>query len=176
MSDGNPVPVLPFVIWGSSFFRHSSFVISHFPNSIHMEQRGDPVNLAPLQSKVNAADIAPESLAGNQHLTQSQKISEASRQFEAMLLRQILSETQKPVIQSEFTDNSTAAGIYQDLITNQLSDSLSKSDAIGLAKTFEQQLNRKPEAESLNSEAGSPTSDLRLSSARNSISIFNPKP
>jgi Rod binding domain-containing protein len=59
-----------------------------------------------------------------------------------MLLRQILSETQKPVIQSEFTDNSTAAGIYQDLITNQLSDSLSKSDAIGLAKTFEQQLNR----------------------------------
>jgi Rod binding domain-containing protein len=87
-----------------------------------------------------AADVDPQSLAGNQSLTEKQKIAEASRQFEAILLRQILSETQKPVITSEFTDNSTAAGIYQDFIVNQMSDSLSKSGALGFAKIFEQQL------------------------------------
>ena len=80
------------------------------------------------------ADVPLESLAGNKALTENQKIAEASRQFEAVLLRQFLSESQKPVIQSEFTDNSTAAGIYQDFITNQLADSLSRGGGIGLAK------------------------------------------
>ena len=92
-------------------------------------------------SQAPAADVDPESLVGSKRLTEHQKIGEASRQFEAMLLRQILSETQKPVIKSSFTDNSTAAGIYQDFITNQLSDCLSKSGGLGLAKVFERQLN-----------------------------------
>jgi Rod binding domain-containing protein len=94
----------------------------------------------PLQRHVVASNIPPEQLAGNKSLTQQQKIGEASRQFEAILLRQILSETQKTVIPSEFTDNSTAAGIYQDLVTNTLADSISKSGSFGLAKVFDQQL------------------------------------
>lgn len=101
------------------------------------------MNVAALPSnQVSAAEVAPESLAGNQSLSEHQKIAEASRQFEAMLLRQILSETQKPVIQSEFSDNSTAAGIYQDLATNQMADSMSKSGAFGFAQVFERQLDR----------------------------------
>jgi flagellar protein FlgJ len=101
------------------------------------------MNIAALQSnKASAADIAPEALAGNQSLSEHQKIAEASRQFEAMLLRQILAETQKPVFKSEFTDNSTAAGIYQDLATNQMADSLSKSGALGFAQVFDRQLDR----------------------------------
>jgi Rod binding domain-containing protein len=91
-------------------------------------------------SRASAVDVAPESLAGNKSLSEHQKIAEASRQFEAMLLRQILSETQKPVIQSEFSDNSTAAGIYQDLATNQMADGMSKSGAFGFAQVFERQL------------------------------------
>lgn len=89
---------------------------------------------------MDASNIAVEDLAGNQHLNQQQKVAEASRQFEAIMLKQILSESQKPVITSEFTDNSTAAGIYQDYITNTLADNMSKSGTLGLAKVFEQQL------------------------------------
>jgi len=100
------------------------------------------MNISPLTSAnpVDTTNIPVEDLAGNQHLTQNQKIAEASRQFEAIMLRQILSEAQKPVFTSEFTDNSTAAGIYQDLITNSLADSMSKSGTLGMAKIFEQQL------------------------------------
>jgi flagellar protein FlgJ len=100
------------------------------------------MNIAPIQtqSPVNAANVPVEELAGDKSLSEQQKISEASRQFEAIMLRQILSESQKPVITSEFTDNSTAAGIYQDYITNTLADSMSKSGTLGLAKIFEQQL------------------------------------
>jgi Rod binding domain-containing protein len=107
------------------------------------------MNIAALQSDpVSAADIAPEALAGNKALSEHQKIAEASRQFEAMLLRQILSESQKPVIKSEFTDNSTAAGVYQDFVTNQMADSLSKSGTLGFAQVFQQQLDH-PAAKNL---------------------------
>jgi Rod binding domain-containing protein len=98
------------------------------------------MNISPIQSTGDAANTPVEELAGNKSLTEQQKIAEASRQFEAIMLRQILSESQKPVITSEFTDNSTAAGIYQDYITNTLADSMSKSGTFGLAKIFEQQL------------------------------------
>jgi len=98
------------------------------------------MQISAIHPKINPSHLELESLAGNKSLTQDQKIAEASRQFEAILLRQFLSESQKPVIQSEFTDNSTASGIYQDFITNQLSDSLSRSGGIGIAKTFERQL------------------------------------
>ena len=93
-----------------------------------------------IQPKIDASHLQLESLAGSKALTQDQKIAEASRQFEAVLLRQFLSESQKPVINSEFTDNSSSAGIYQDMITNQLADSLSRGGGIGLAKSFERQL------------------------------------
>jgi Rod binding domain-containing protein len=94
----------------------------------------------PLIQPVNDANVPIEDLAGNKHLTQQQKIHEASRQFEAILLQQILSEMQKPVITSEFTDDSTAAGIYQDTISNALAQSISKSGGFGFAKIFEEQL------------------------------------
>jgi Rod binding domain-containing protein len=57
-----------------------------------------------------------------------------------VLLRQFLTESQKTVIKSEFTDDSTTSGIYQDFITNQLADSLSRGGGIGLAKSFQRQL------------------------------------
>src|ERR1700743_994701 len=98
------------------------------------------MNIAPIQSATDASKIPLEDLAANKHLTEQQKVAEASRQFEAIMLRQILSESQKPVITSEFTDNSTASGIYQDYITNTLADSMSKSGTLGLSKVFEQQL------------------------------------
>jgi Rod binding domain-containing protein len=93
-----------------------------------------------VQSPVDTSTIPVEDLAANKHLTKQQKIHEASRQFEAIMLQQILSEMQKPVITGEFTDDSTAAGIYQDYISNTLAQSISKSGGFGFAKVFEQQL------------------------------------
>lgn len=100
------------------------------------------MDLTPLQKPVSARDIPPERLAANTSLSEKEKIGEASRQFEAILIRQILEASQKTVIHSKFSDNSTAGSIYRDLVTNQLADSISKSGSFGLAKIFEQQLNR----------------------------------
>jgi len=97
------------------------------------------MNVSPLQNNP-AADVPIEQLAHNHKLTEEQKVAEVSRQFEALLLRQILQETQKTVIQSKFADNSTTAGIYHDMVTTQLADSISKSGTLGLAQSLERQL------------------------------------
>jgi peptidoglycan hydrolase FlgJ len=104
------------------------------------------MEVSALQPRVNAADIQPERLAGNPALSETQKIAEASRQFEAILLKQILDSSQKTVIQSKYSDNSTSSSIYHDMVTNQLADSISKSGSFGLSKTFEQQLQRQDHA------------------------------
>ena len=94
-----------------------------------------------LQPKIDTTHVDIESLAGNQSLSQDQKIAEASKQFEAILLRQFLSESQKSSVKGgALEDDSTTTSIYQDMISNQLSDSLSSGNGIGLAKMFEHQL------------------------------------
>jgi len=98
------------------------------------------MTISPLQPKIDTSHVDIESLAGNQSLSQDQKIAEASKQFEAILLRQFLSESQKPMVQGELEDDSTTSSIYQDMISNQLSESLSSGNGIGLAKMFEHQL------------------------------------
>jgi len=98
------------------------------------------MTISPLQSKIDPAHVDIESLAGNQSLTQDQKIAEASKQFEAILLRQFLSESQKSTVHGELDDDSTTSGIYQDMITNQLAQSMSSGNGVGLAKVFQQQL------------------------------------
>jgi flagellar protein FlgJ len=98
------------------------------------------MQVAAIQAKIDTAHLTPEELAGNKRLTKEQKIAEASKQFEAIMVRQILAEAQKSSIKTEFTDNSTASGIYKDFVTEQLANSISHSGGIGLAKTFEQQL------------------------------------
>jgi Rod binding domain-containing protein len=104
------------------------------------------MNIPTIQPHIDASEIAPERLAKNPQLTDQQKIGEASRQFESILLKQILDSSQKTVIKSKFAEDSTSSGIYHDMVTTRLADSISKSGSFGLAKTFNQQLNRAPSA------------------------------
>jgi peptidoglycan hydrolase FlgJ len=100
------------------------------------------MDVSPLPSSVKASAVPFEKLAGNPNVSESDKVKEAARQFEAILLRQILGEARKTVITSSEEHESNEKGIYDDMINNQMADSISHSGAFGLAKSLEGQLVR----------------------------------
>ena len=48
------------------------------------------MNISPLQPAIKASDVPLDQLARNPNISQKDKVGEACRQFEAVLLRQIL--------------------------------------------------------------------------------------
>jgi len=89
---------------------------------------------------VDLANVPLENLAANKQASEKDKVAEASRAFEALLLRQILQESQKPVFPSKVIGSSTVDGIYKDMVINQLAESISKSGSFGLAQGLAAQL------------------------------------
>src|SRR5438552_12283113 len=89
-----------------------------------------------------SAELSPEQLAHNPKLSDAEKIGQLSRQFEAVLLRQILQQAHKTIIKSSLTEESATTGIYQDMITNQLAECISKSGSFGFAHNLQEELTR----------------------------------
>lgn len=87
-------------------------------------------------------DIPLEQLARNRTLDDSEKIAELSRQFESLLVRQILAEAQKGVSDLGSAGQGVASAIYRDIVTGIQADNISRSGAMGLAQTLERQLVR----------------------------------
>ena len=113
------------------------------------------MDLSPLSPAGRGADVRLEQLAAHPALSEQDKLAQASRHFEAALLRQILADARKPVFPSRFTDQSAVHGIYHDMVTSQLADSISQSGEFGLARSLESQLNRAPATPPKNSPANS---------------------
>ena len=98
------------------------------------------MDIPPLQSQAKASVVPFDQLASNPNVSDRDKVKEACRQFEAVLLRQILGEARKTVIPSSTNSDSNVSGIYNDMVNNQMADSISRSGAFGLAKSLQAQL------------------------------------
>ena len=95
-----------------------------------------PINM----QTMSANHLAVEQLAQNRQLTEPQKVGEVARHFEAILLRQFLSEATKPMFSSNEGMNAAQRGVYQDMIVNTLADTISRTGEFGLSPAFRQQL------------------------------------
>lgn len=105
------------------------------------------MNVSSLQPALKASEIPLEKLE-SAHLTEAQKVGEVARQFEAVLLRQILASARKNLIKSEINPESNQSGIYTDMVNNQLANDISRTGTFGLARSLKTQLTRqvlKPE-------------------------------
>ena len=92
------------------------------------------------QSHVRATDQPFEKLANNPNISDKEKTTEACRQFEAVLLRQILTDATKTLFKSSANPESSSDGIYQDMITNNLADQMSRAGGFGLSRVLSKQL------------------------------------
>ena len=93
-----------------------------------------------LQRQVRAADLPIEKLAASTQISEQEKLAEVSRQFESILLRQILADAHKPLFDSTLNPKSAASEVYRDMITSRLADQISRGDGIGLANLLARQL------------------------------------
>ena len=98
------------------------------------------MDILPYHPRTKASDVPLEQLAGNQKISDRDKVAEVSRQFEAVLLRQILQETRKSSVTSSSSADATTSGIYDDMINNQLAESISRSGSFGLGKSLQGEL------------------------------------
>lgn len=103
-----------------------------------------------------AADVPLEKFAKNPHVSDAQKVAEASRQFEALLLRQMLAEARKPMFESQLTPKVPGRDFYEDMVNDRLADAMSRNGSFGLARSLERQLSRQLLPKT-HSQDGSPT-------------------
>ena len=98
------------------------------------------MDIKPSNPANRATAVPLERIADNKTLSKPEKIAEVSRQFEAVLLRQILGSARKTVFKSPVNQDSLSSGIYQDMVTDQLAESISRSGSFGLARSLQSQL------------------------------------
>lgn len=119
------------------------------------------MNVSATQHPLASGSPAGES-AISPSTPEDQQLDEATRQFEAVFLRQMLQQMRKPLFKSDFVSDSATSGIYQDLVNTQLADSMSQSGGLGLARQLKVQLQRQlsapaaaepPPAQNLNHES-----------------------
>ena len=101
------------------------------------------MEIKPLQTQhIDPSKLPLDRLAASTKVPERQKVAEVSRAFEAVLLRQILQESQRPAFSSKTKGSATTESIYRDMVVNQMAESISKSGTFGLGKSLERALQR----------------------------------
>jgi Rod binding domain-containing protein len=98
------------------------------------------MHIQPHHGAAKVSQLPLQSLAGNPNISDEDKVAEVSRQFEAVLLRQIMQQAHKPT--PDAAGNSLSSDVYSDMINQQLAQSISQSGAFGLAKNLQGELTR----------------------------------
>ena len=112
------------------------------------------MDVHPLSRSVRAAELPLDKLAASSQVPEKEKVAEVSRQFESLLLRQILSQAQKPLFNSGLSGGGTTNAIYQDMVTQQLADRISHGGTFGFARLLETQLASRMTEENLKTSDG----------------------
>jgi Rod binding domain-containing protein len=111
---------------------------------------------------LDLSNLPLDRLSASTQIDEKAKIGEVSRAFEAVLLRQILQQSQKPAFPSKLIGKTTADGIYQDMVVNQLAENISKSGSFGLAKSLTGELQRQTGAAQSAAPAQAPAGKKHL--------------
>jgi len=72
--------------------------------------------------------------------TEEAKIDEVSRQFEAVILRNFLKDSLKPVFQTYLNKENSQNSIYRYHLVDSLAESMSQRQALGISNILQMQL------------------------------------
>ncbi len=100
------------------------------------------MTLTGIEPKIIASDLPLDRVASNPHISDADKAKEVARQFESVLLRQILESAQKSSIKGLFDEESSTKDVYFDMMNFHMADAITKGGGLGLASAFEAQLKK----------------------------------
>ena len=104
-----------------------------------------------ISAYIPAISINPASLQemiNHEQLSEEQKIAEASRQFEGILLRQFLKDALNPVVKGFLNEKGSSNDIYRYFLSDVLADSMSQDSVFGISSLLQMQLqNSQPKSE-----------------------------
>jgi Rod binding domain-containing protein len=72
--------------------------------------------------------------------TEDEKIAEVSKQFEAIILRNFLKDSLKPLFKSHLAQDNSQNNIYRYHLVDALSQSMAESQSLGLSNVLQMQL------------------------------------
>ena len=107
--------------------------------------------MAEATPNVTLSSVDPTALKDmvhSKHLSEAQKIEEATRQFEAVMLGMILKESMQSQSEGYLNPSGANKNIYGTLVTEMLADSLSQTNQFGLSTSLQAQI--KPQSSSSN--------------------------
>ena len=84
------------------------------------------------------------------------KTRDMTQQFEAVFVRHLLNEAQKPVLGGGALPASSSRGIYQHMMVERWADQISQSGTFGVARSLELQIRQSSPVSISTPEAASP--------------------
>ena len=96
--------------------------------------------IAPIQ--FSASNPFETNLQAAKSADRTEQVAEASKSFEAMMLRQFLNESMKPMFENGIFGESDKSGVYQYLVVDNLANAISQGEGLGLSSMIEFQLNQ----------------------------------
>jgi len=98
----------------------------------------NPVSASNTSSLQN--ESALREMVGRKDIAESTKAIEATRQFEASLVRQMLDTSLKPMFKGVFDEDSQAHEMYRYFWTNTLADKISDGGGLGMSNALQSEV------------------------------------
>ena len=94
------------------------------------------MDLSAISSQLASTGLSPSDVSKG--TKDPAKLAKVSRQFESILVRQILGESMKPLLQG-----GPSGQVYGYMLTDSLADKISEGGWLGLAHVLQTQISRK---------------------------------
>lgn len=100
------------------------------------------MNIGSISTGVRPSDLSAEQISTSSVISEQEKVAELARQFESVMLRQMLREARQPSSEGILGEGSSESRAYHDMVTERLADTMSHGGGFGVASSLQAQLIR----------------------------------
>lgn len=79
-------------------------------------------------------------MAGSKALSEKQKLVEATRQFESVMLNMVLKDSLKPMVKGYLDQGGSSNDIYRSMFTQAIADAMSQDKGVGISSVLQAQI------------------------------------